>query len=107
MKQIDIEKLLQWAMREQLPKGRAVSASPWDIITSFATLGTRVDVSRGSYDGLGFVPGTPHADAEVVAAALRDFPAETRLSEVECFDLLGPYAQLDPLAVRAVSGAVR
>ena len=106
MKQIDIEKLLQWALREELPKGRPVAASQWDVITSFATLGTRVDVSRGSHDGLGFVPGTPHADADTVAAVLRDLPAETRLSEAECCALLGPYASLDPIAVRAVTGAM-
>lgn len=105
MKKIDIEKLLQWALREELPKGRPVSASPWDVITSYAALGMRVDVSHGGGDGLGFVPGTPHPDAEVVAAALRGLPAESKLTEAECCDLLGPYAALDPLAVRAVTGA--
>jgi hypothetical protein len=102
---IDIEKLLQWALREELPKGHPVSASAWDVITNFATLGTRVDVSRGSYDGLGFVPGTPHPDAETVGAAVKQLPVDVKLTEAECAGLLGHYAHLDPLAVRAVVGA--
>jgi hypothetical protein len=105
MKQIDIEKLLQWALREELPKGRPVSISPWQIIQSYSALGTRVDVSLGPSDGLGMVAGTPHPDAEAVAVALDALPAETRLSGAECEGLLGHYAALDPPAVSAVAAA--
>lgn len=104
LKKMDIEKLLQWAFREELLRGRPVSASPWDTITNFGILGTRVDVSAyGSHDGLGFVSGTPHEDALAVLAAARDLPSATRLSEGECCALLGSYAACDPLAVKTMS----
>lgn len=70
-KQIDIEKLLQWAMREELPKGQRVAASPWDMITQFAALGVRVQTSGYCGDGFGFTPGAPHEDAITVAAAMK------------------------------------
>jgi hypothetical protein len=34
-------------MREELPKGRAISASAWDIVSEYAALDVRFDVSRG------------------------------------------------------------
>ncbi len=40
-------------LREELPKGRAVSASPWDIISALGEAGTLVQTGNG--DGLGFV----------------------------------------------------
>jgi hypothetical protein len=104
MQTIDIEKLLQWALREELPKGRPVSASPWDIISNFGALGTRVDTG-GYRDGLGFVFGEPDADAQAIAEAIRALPGETRLSAEECCALLGPYVALDPLAVKAAADA--
>lgn len=103
---LELEKLLQWALREEMPKGHAVSASAWDTISRHAALGVRVDVSHnGGGDGLGFVPGEPHPDAHLVASAVRSLPAETRLSVSDCRALLGHYADLDPLAVQAVAGS--
>lgn len=75
-KLIDIEKLLQWAMRDELPKGRPVSA---DIGASIATrlkrrafgIAASFSASRvREIDSLGFVPGAPHEDAEIVADAI-------------------------------------
>lgn len=106
-KPIDIEKLLQWALREELPKGQPVSASAYDAIVSYGRLGTRIDTSRyGGGDGLGFVPGTPHPDAEIIGQVLRTQPTGAALSELECYELIGDYAALDPLAVRAPARAV-
>lgn len=70
-KRIDIEKLLQWALCEELPKGQAVAASPWDVITQYCALGTRIATGGYRGDGLGFVPGAPHEDALVIAAAVK------------------------------------
>jgi len=70
-KSIDIEKLLQWAMRDELPKGQAVAASPWDLIIQFAALGVRVQTGGYQGDGFGFSPGAPHEDAIKVADAMR------------------------------------
>ncbi|WP_315728795.1 hypothetical protein [Bradyrhizobium sp. SZCCHNS2015] len=71
----DIEKLVQWAMREELPKGRPVSASPWDLVAQVARLGVRVQTS-GPVDGFGFVPGSPHEDALVISEAIDDLPGD-------------------------------
>lgn len=105
-KTVDIEKLLQWTFREELPKGHPVSMSAWDAVFSYSRLGARVDVSSGGgSDGLGFVPGTPHADAEIVAQAVRELPAASQFTADECEALIGHYAALDPLAVRAIGRA--
>src|SRR3954462_9815506 len=68
----DIEWLLQWAIRDELKKGRqvrrrgrpsAVIPSAWDSITNYHTLGTRIDVSRRSRDPFDLALGAPHDDA--------------------------------------------
>jgi hypothetical protein len=103
---IDIEKLLRWAFRDELPKGRPVSASPWDSLMRHGTLGVRIQSSsHGGGDGLGFVFGAPHADAVKVAAAVRDLPEAYKIDAARCRGMLGVYADCDPLAVRAVSAA--
>jgi hypothetical protein len=81
-RKIDIEKLLHWAVRDELPKGRAVSASPWDVITQFGTLGTVVQTG-GYGDGFGFVSGEPHGDALIVAQAVRGLDQEARFKDIE------------------------
>jgi hypothetical protein len=107
MKKIHVEKLIEWAVREELPKGKPVSTSAWDAISHFGALGTRVDTSApGSHDGLGFVPGVPHADAETIGAAIHALPAQTRLSEAKCEALAGHCGALDPLAIKTVAGLV-
>lgn len=102
-KKIDIEKLVRWALCDEMPKGRPVSASPWDYITQFGQLGARIDVSRrvGDYDGFGFVPGAPHEDAERVVAAIRDLDATIngQLPDVE--NALGLFGELAPIAGEA------
>lgn len=82
-KRIDIEKLLQWALCEELPKGQAVAASPWDVITQYCALGTRIQTGGYQGDGLGFVPGAPHEDALTVAAAVKSLATLARFDSVE------------------------
>lgn len=107
MHNMEIEKLLQWALREELPKGHPVAASTWETtVERFAFLGTRVDVScPGSPDGLGFVPGEPHPDAVEVGEAIRRLPRDFKLTRADCRDLLGHFYSLDRLAVRAIEGS--
>ncbi len=99
-KLIDIEKLLQWAMRDELPKGRPVSSSAWDLIAQFAQLGVRVQTS-GPADGLGFVPGAPHEDAVLVAAAIE------RVDDVATFNddanVFGLFGDLAPIAGECIA----
>jgi hypothetical protein len=102
---IDIEKLVQWAMREELPKGQSVSASPWQIVTQFCALGVRVDVS-GYGDGLGFLAGEPHPDALIVADAIRALDTRARFEDrVEVLPLFGDFAGIAGDAVGAILGA--
>lgn len=78
-KRIDVEKLLQWALREELPKGRATTTTPWELVMRFGMLGVRVDTS-GPADGFGFVPGAPHEDAVTICAAVRALDASARMA---------------------------
>jgi hypothetical protein len=104
-KTIGIEKLVQWAMREELPKGQSVSASPWQIVTQYCALGVRVDVS-GYGDGLGFLGGEPHADALIVAEAIRALDTRARFADrVEVLPLFGDCAGIAGDAVGAIMGA--
>jgi hypothetical protein len=96
-KRIEIDKLLEWAFREELPKGHPVSMSAWDLIE----LGMPVD-GGGPVDGLGFVPGAAHEDAKIIGDAVRALDAETRLDQAQCSALLGDFAPLDPLTIKAV-----
>lgn len=105
---IDIERLLQWALREELPKGSAVAASAWDLITQYGMLGTRVQTSgQGSPDGLGFVDGSPHDDALIVAAAVRALPTEARFEDRDhVAKLFGEFAPIAGDAISALSVAI-
>ncbi|MBR2117684.1 MAG: hypothetical protein IJ935_03225 [Afipia sp.] len=82
-KRIDIEKLLQWAMREELPKGKPVTASAWDVVMSYGQLGARIQTSGHGYDGFGFVPGAPHEDAVIVADAVGKISDEARFEDAD------------------------
>jgi len=77
----DIEWLLQWAVRDELPKERrrrrlVRPAMPcaWDKVK----LGTRIDVSYRNSDPFEFTcgerhddkPGEPHDDAKTIARAV-------------------------------------
>jgi hypothetical protein len=105
-KSIDIEKLLQWAMRDELPKGQAVSSAPWDLITRFGQLG--VTVQSGGYgDGFGFVPGAPHADALVVADAIAALDTSARFNDAEDVSMLfGEWAGIAGDATASIMMAV-
>lgn len=102
---IDIEKLVQWAVREELPKGQAVSASPWQVISQYCALGTRVDVS-GHGDGLGFLGGEPHPDALIVGAAIRALDQFARFADrVEVLPLFGDLVEIAGHAPEAIMSA--
>lgn len=103
---IDVEKLLQWALRDELPKGQAISASPWDMITRFCALGVRVDTS-GHGDGLGFLGGEPHPDALIVADAIRALDTGVRVGKTidDTLALFGDFAGIAREAARAILGS--
>lgn len=75
---VDIENLLVWAFREELPKGMPVSSTPWATIERYAAAGcVRIDMSSGPpSDHLGHVPGEPHPDAVLVGRAVAALAAE-------------------------------
>lgn len=102
---IDIEKLVQWAVREELPKGQSISASPWQIVMQYAALGVRVDTSAGQGDGLGFLAGEPNADALIVADAIRALDTSARFDHVE--DALALFGEFAGIALDAARAIVR
>lgn len=105
-KKIDIEKLLQWAMREELPKGKPVTASAWDVVMSFGMLGARIQTS-GFYDsGFGFVPGAPHEDAVIVGDAIAALGDVARFEDAENVSrLFGDLAAIADDAISAITKA--
>jgi hypothetical protein len=71
MKSIDIERLLQWAFRDELPKRRRpIAARAESNIWSYCDLGTRIDRSHYDRDPVGFSPGEPHPEAVIVENAV-------------------------------------
>lgn len=69
-RRIDIEKLLHWALVEELPKGQPVSRDIGDIIgrrfRQRTIVGFAANFTLGGFrevDSLGFAPGAPHEDA--------------------------------------------
>ncbi len=107
----DIEKLLHWAFRDELPKKRFAENGPGFISPMFrlADLGTRVDESPGE-PGFPAALGEPHDDAVTIGAAVEalddvavDWPSSRPL-------IMGPHAGLladdDPALARLVIGTV-
>jgi hypothetical protein len=103
-KRIDIEKLLHWAIRDELPKGRPVSA---DI--GFA-IGRRLrqrafSIARNlnhrpEVDSLGFVPGEPHEDAERVSDSIARLPTSVPIaSEHDARHLFGDLAGIAEVSI--------
>jgi hypothetical protein len=85
-KKIDIEKALRWALVDEMPKGRAVSTEI-GVVISRRHQAQRFNMGSGmlpsvrhDLDALGFVPGSPHEDAERIADAL------SQLDNVARFD---------------------
>ncbi|WP_316228250.1 hypothetical protein [Bradyrhizobium sp. SZCCHNR1039] len=112
MKQkIDIEKLLHWAVRDELPKERAVSADIRHVI------GRRMRAQPGAIafglgrvievDPLGYVPDEPHRDGKAVSDALARLPRATSLDcEDDARDLFCELAAIAEPVVPASMAAV-
>lgn len=98
-KKMDIEKLLQWALLEEMPKGRPVSADIGYVIgrrhgVRPFNLSMRVGVLP-DVDSLGFVPGAPHEDALIVADAIGLLETEARLHDpADAMMLFGEFAPI-------------
>ncbi len=97
-KLIGIEHLLQWAYRQELPKGQAGGrmagigmAGGWDAVSRFGELGTLVDVSPNAFgcvpDLWGDGEAEAHSDALAVAEAVGRL-AETTCAWEEGYDVL-------------------
>ena len=69
-RQIDIERLLQWAYLE-LDKSGSTVWSPWDFISRLGKLGTRIDDQFGAPFRLPAWFGDTHPDARIVGRAVQ------------------------------------
>ena len=105
-KPMPVEKLIRWALFEEIPRGRPLSMSAWDAVVSYGRLGTRIQTSHNSGYGAGdMVPGEPHADALLIAGALRALgDIEMTISFEECLDVLGHLSEIGYAAARAIAG---
>jgi hypothetical protein len=109
-KAIDIEKLLQWAMREELPKGNAVTDDVGGIIARrfrAGTLGIAASLSQrgGERDTMGFVPGAPHEDAVRVGDAVHSLDDYARFKDRA--DVLALFGDLAGIAGDAVDAILK
>ena len=71
MRRIDIERLLSWAYRSELPKSGASRLHPpsnWSSTAQALALGTRIDTSGAGSRYAAEIGGAPHADALAIAA---------------------------------------
>lgn len=71
-KKLDIERLLHWAYRDELPKQSAVgSSSSWADIARYGALGAVIDDQIGPAMRLPEILGEPHPDAIEIARHVR------------------------------------
>ena len=79
-----------------------MSATAWDLITQYCALGVRIQTS-GSRDGFGFTPGAPHADALVVADAIKSMSRDVTFADrLEVEPLFGDLLPIADSAVGAL-----
>jgi hypothetical protein len=91
MAEIDVERLLQWAYRDELPKqGIGDVANDWDRVTRYGELLSIVDDDRRRFDDPGFpvIMGAPHPDALTISRAVQGLAAEVVIDWRECRALL-------------------
>ena len=109
-KRVEIEALLRWAFRDELPKAQAGRGllpgmrGGWDALAKFGTYLTAID--EPTLNRWGVVPalelgGAPHPDAEVVAAAVEALDA----LELVLPDGWYPFADLGDLGDLGVGAA--
>jgi len=108
-KKIDIEKLVQWAVRDELPKGRAVFTDIGSIVIRppprAGSIGASLARPRGDVDAFGFVPGAPHEDALIVSDAIRDLDTSARF---DCLDeALALFGDLAAIAADAAASIMQ
>lgn len=97
-KKLDIEKLLQWAYRDELPKTSS-SPTPTAWLAQFVgELGVRVDDDQiGPMPGFPAIMGEPHPDARKIAQCVRALPdEEVRWDEHNRQALMGDMLGLAP-----------
>ncbi|WP_316191629.1 MULTISPECIES: hypothetical protein [unclassified Bradyrhizobium] len=93
MIKLDIEKLVQWALCDEMPKGRRVNADMSAVVRAMRVgrPGAMAASLRGAPaddEGFGYVPGAPHEDAELIAAAIGELPQEVPMASREDAELL-------------------
>lgn len=103
MKSMPIERLIEWAVRYELPKlsvAPSSCASSWQIAERHAALGRSVDVSKRITDvELSF----PHRDALTIGAAIDDLDKRTEIDwNRSRAHLLGDLANLAGDADRSI-----
>src|SRR5437660_500781 len=106
MREVEIERLLQWAFREELPKrGIGTLANRWDHVTDYGDRGfTMIDDEPGFPAAM----GVPHVDADTIARAVDGLSDQVALDWREyrgllLADIIGIAPREDVLAGRVFS----
>lgn len=102
-KRIEIEKLLRWAVQEEMPKGKPLNLDLGQILarkfvpTPFCLTRRPASLTNGDLGPYDVVPGEPHKDAQKVADLIQGLPINYKIAETAHSDLLA--------AIGAVSGS--
>lgn len=112
MKRVAIDKLLQWTLNDELPKGYHVFQNVVRIVERVAAeerasrkryippeLHVQLDKLNGCY-----LPGEPHPDAIAIGKKILRFGRHYSLTKKTASALLGQLAQLDPQSITAACG---
>jgi hypothetical protein len=102
MKRVPIDKLLEWTLNDELPKGRHVLEDIRRILERVDRPGPSRRTLPPSMLTGHYLRGEPHADAVTIARAMQRFSVCAGLSsEKRVRALLGPLADLEPSSIPA------
>ncbi|HEX4409952.1 MAG TPA: hypothetical protein VH206_14365 [Xanthobacteraceae bacterium] len=107
MKRVEADKLLQWAVNDELPKGEHVMQDVARTIEKHTKPGTGRKLLTIQLDKLTgcYLDGAPHPDALTIVKVLQRFDRSVGIPNEEAARaLLGHFAQLDGRAVSAALG---
>src|SRR5271166_563920 len=91
---INIEKLLHWTYRDELPKREIGGLTGWETLIY---LGTKIDHSRQDWQpGFPVIMGPPHPDALLVDHAVRSLGDTVVEWEHACERIMGPLLPYAP-----------
>lgn len=104
MREVEIERLVQWALRDELPKRSVGETNGWDSVGRYGELLSLVD----DEPGFPIAMGVPHVDADTIDRAIGMLRDEVAIDwreyrELLAGDIIGIAPVNDPMPGRVFS----